>query len=45
MNSRFLRNGLVTALLVLGTAALLYMFLFPSSTQPTVPCRPISCSE
>jgi cell division protease FtsH len=28
LNSRFLRNGIVTLVLVVGTAALLYMFLF-----------------
>ncbi|HUG49245.1 MAG TPA: ATP-dependent zinc metalloprotease FtsH [Candidatus Limnocylindria bacterium] len=33
MNSRFLRNGIVTLVLVVGTAALLYMFLF-SDRQP-----------
>ena len=37
MNSRFLRNGIVTLVLVVGTAALLYMFLFPNSTTATVP--------
>jgi cell division protease FtsH len=35
LNSRFLRNGLVTLVLVVGTAALLYTFLFTgnSTTQ------------
>ena len=35
MNSRFLRNGLLTLVLVVGTAALLYMFLFqkPPTTE------------
>jgi len=37
LNSRFLRNGLVTLLLVLGTAALLYMFIFPGTTSETIP--------
>jgi cell division protease FtsH len=37
LNSRFLRNGIVTLVLVVGTAALLYMFLFPNSTTATVP--------
>ena len=36
MNSRFLRNGIVTLVLVVGTAALLYMFLFPSNNTTTV---------
>jgi cell division protease FtsH len=31
LNSRFLRNGLVTLVLVVGTAALLYMFIFQGS--------------
>ncbi len=30
MNNRFLRNGIVTLILVVGTAALLYMFIFPT---------------
>ena len=37
MNSRFLRNGIVTLVLVVGTAALLYMFIFPSSTKEPIP--------
>ncbi|MFN8623190.1 MAG: ATP-dependent zinc metalloprotease FtsH [Chloroflexota bacterium] len=36
MNSRFLRNGIVTLVLVVGTAALLYMFLFPSTSSETI---------
>ena len=32
MNSRFLRNGIVTLVLVVGIAALLYMVLFPPQT-------------
>jgi len=35
LNSRFLRNGIVTLVLVVGTAALLYMFLFnPPEEKP-----------
>jgi cell division protease FtsH len=30
LNNRFLRNGIVTLILVVGTAALLYMFIFPN---------------
>jgi cell division protease FtsH len=30
LNNRFLRNGIVTLILVVGTAALLYMFIFPT---------------
>ena len=37
MNSRFLRNGIVTLVLVVGTAALLYMFIFPSDTSQPIP--------
>ena len=37
MNSRFLRNGIVTLVLVVGTAALLYMFIFPDTKANTVP--------
>jgi len=37
LNSRFLRNGIVTLVLVVGTAALLYMFIFPSSTKEPIP--------
>ena len=36
MNSRFLRNGLVTLVLVVGTAALLYMFIFQPSTSQAI---------
>jgi cell division protease FtsH len=37
LNSRFLRNGLVTLVLVVGTAALLYTFLFQGSAMPPIP--------
>ena len=37
MNSRFLRNGIVTLVLVVGTAALLYMFIFPNQNENNVP--------
>ena len=37
MNSRFLRNGIVTLVLVVGTAALLYMFIFPSEPDKAIP--------
>ena len=37
MNNRFLRNGLVTLVLVVGTAALLYTFLFQGNTMPPIP--------
>jgi cell division protease FtsH len=37
LNSRFLRNGIVTLVLVVGTAALLYMFIFPSTTKEPIP--------
>jgi cell division protease FtsH len=37
LNSRFLRNGIVTLVLVVGTAALLYMFLFPGSAEKPIP--------
>ncbi|CAN5808432.1 ATP-dependent zinc metalloprotease FtsH [soil metagenome] len=37
MNSRFLRNGIVTLVLVVGTAALLYMFIFPGEEPIPVP--------
>ncbi len=37
MNSRFLRNGIVTLVLVVGTAALLYMFIFPESKTEPIP--------
>ncbi len=37
MNSRFLRNGLVTLVLVVGTAALLYTFLFQGNSTPPIP--------
>jgi cell division protease FtsH len=36
LNSRFLRNGIVTLVLVVGTAALLYMFIFPGDKDNTV---------
>jgi cell division protease FtsH len=37
LNSRFLRNGIVTLVLVVGTAALLYMFIFPGDTNKPIP--------
>jgi len=37
LNSRFLRNGIVTLVLVVGTAALLYMFIFPDKADQTLP--------
>ncbi len=37
MNSRFLRNGIVTLVLVVGTIALVWMFLFPSNQADTIP--------
>ena len=37
MNSRFLRNGLVTLVLVVGTAALLYTFLGQGNATPPIP--------
>jgi cell division protease FtsH len=37
LNSRFLRNGIVTLVLIVGTAALLYMFIFPPSDDNTIP--------
>jgi cell division protease FtsH len=37
LNSRFLRNGIVTLVLVVGTAALLYMFIFPGQEPRPVP--------
>ncbi len=36
MNSRFLRNGIVTLVLVVGTAALLYMFIFPGEEKQDI---------
>jgi cell division protease FtsH len=36
LNSRFLRNGLVTLVLVVGTAALLYMFIFQPTTSSAI---------
>ncbi|HUP82659.1 MAG TPA: ATP-dependent zinc metalloprotease FtsH [Candidatus Limnocylindria bacterium] len=36
MNNRFLRNGLVTLILVVGTAALLYMFIFPTDGKEPI---------
>jgi cell division protease FtsH len=36
LNSRFLRNGLVTLVLVVGTAALLYTFLFTGNNPQTI---------
>jgi cell division protease FtsH len=37
LNSRFLRNGIVTLVLVVGTAALLYMFIFPDTKSDAIP--------
>jgi iron complex outermembrane receptor protein len=37
LNSRFLRNGIVTLVLVVGTAALLYMFIFPDKNSDSIP--------
>ncbi|MEO8625768.1 MAG: hypothetical protein ABI452_03620, partial [Candidatus Limnocylindrales bacterium] len=37
MNNRFLRNGIVTLILVVGTAALLYMFIFPTDPKEPIP--------
>jgi cell division protease FtsH len=37
LNSRFLRNGVVTLVLVVGTALLLYMVLFSSQPGKTIP--------
>jgi cell division protease FtsH len=36
LNSRFLRNGIVTLVLVVGTAALLYMFIFPNDSKEPI---------
>ena len=37
LNSRFMRNGLVTLVLIVGTAALLYLFLFNEEPSQTIP--------
>jgi hypothetical protein len=37
LNSRFLRNGIVTLVLIVGTAALLYMFIFPGGADKPIP--------
>jgi len=37
LNNRFLRNGIVTLVLVVGTAALLYMFVFTGSETDQIP--------
>ncbi len=37
MNTRFLRNGIVTLVLVVGTAALLYMVIFPNDAKKPIP--------
>jgi len=37
LNNRFLRNGIVTLVLVVGTAALLYMFIFPGDGEKPIP--------
>jgi len=36
LNSRFLRNGIVTLVLVVGTAALLYTFIFRTDERPPI---------
>ena len=37
MNTRFLRNGVVMLILVVGTAALLYTIAIPSTQEKTIP--------
>jgi cell division protease FtsH len=37
LNSRFLRNGVVTLVLIVGTAALLYMFIFQPDQKKPIP--------
>src|SRR4029079_3735365 len=37
LNNRFLRNGIVTLVLVVGTAALLYMLVFQPEKENLVP--------
>jgi cell division protease FtsH len=37
LNSRLFRNGLLTLVLVVGTAALLYMFLFQGNPEKPIP--------
>ncbi|MDP8904948.1 MAG: ATP-dependent zinc metalloprotease FtsH [Chloroflexota bacterium] len=37
LNNRFLRNGIVTLILVVGTIALLYMLVFPGDAGDPVP--------
>jgi cell division protease FtsH len=37
LNNRFLRNGIVTLVLIVGTAALIYMFMFSGSQAKPVP--------
>jgi cell division protease FtsH len=37
LNPRFLRNGILTLVLVVGTFALLYMFFFPSNGEKPIP--------
>jgi len=44
LNSRFLRNGLLTVVLVVGTAALLYMFLFQKAPTAEIPYSGISAA-
>ncbi|MEX1334769.1 MAG: cell division protein FtsH, partial [Candidatus Limnocylindrales bacterium] len=44
MNSRFMRNGLVTLVLVVGTAALLYLFLFNDQEPESIPYSGASVS-
>ncbi len=45
MNNRFLRNGLLTLVLVVGTAALLYMFLFQATPSQDIPYSGVSASS
>ena len=37
MNTRFLRSGIFTLVLVVGIAAVLYMFLFDENKPETIP--------
>jgi cell division protease FtsH len=37
LNSRFLRNGVLTLVLVVGLAAVLYVFVFPSGSSNQIP--------
>jgi len=44
LNSRFLRNGIVTLVLVVGMATLLYILFFPSQPADTIPYAPANSS-